>query len=89
MSKLREAIKRICNKNHSTCFFDRITIKGVTYDWSECAINHDKDYSTSNVGITRLEADRKLYNCVKEKSKAIASIMFIGVRLFGKLYWKD
>ena len=35
------------------------------------------------------EADNKLYNCGKDKSKVIATIMFIGVRLFGRLYWKE
>lgn len=82
---IKTSIYSFCHKNNSTCFIDRFTILGKTYDWSSCARYHDVAYVKQD--ISRKEADKKLYNCVKEKCKVVAPIMYIGVRVFGWYFW--
>lgn len=53
--------------------------------WSECCRHHDVAYAKQTV--SRKEADKMLYNCVKSKCKVIAPIMYIGVRMFGLYFW--
>lgn len=56
-------------------------------NWTECCARHDRRYA--NKRLTRYQADRLLYRCVSRKSNIlIASIMFIGVRSFGWLFYK-
>ena len=49
--------------------------------WKDCCDHHDYQYLTQKV--SRKEADIKLYNCVKERCKVVAYVMYVGVRLFG------
>ncbi len=51
-------------------------------NWGHCCEAHDFHYSAMST-ISRYEADKHLYKCVKQKSRPIAILMFIGVRLFG------
>lgn len=54
--------------------------------WSGCCKRHDRRYA--NKRLTRYQADKLLYRCIKRKSNAlVASIYFIGVRLFGWYYY--
>lgn len=55
------------------------------YNWDECCKFHDYQYLSKKV--SRKEADKILYNCVKNKSKTIAYVMYAGVRLFGWYFW--
>jgi hypothetical protein len=54
-------------------------------NWKECCAKHDIDYVEQK--ITRLESDRKLLACVKDKCKAVAYVMYLGVRCFGWWFW--
>ena len=56
--------------------------------WSDCCYTHDtqsllaQEYESSSM---RLDADKKLYDCVKSKGYPInAKLMYFGVRLW---YW--
>ena len=52
------------------------------YDYSACCQQHDEDYANPKVG--RLEADNKLFKCVKKSSNVfMATTMWVGVRCFG------
>ena len=53
--------------------------------WQECCYVHDLDYVRQK--ITRLEADKKLLDCVKDKCKVVAYVMYIGVRSAGWWFW--
>ena len=54
-------------------------------NWAKCCARHDRRYE--NKRITRYQADKLLYRCIKRKANAlIASIYFIGVRMFGWYY---
>lgn len=53
--------------------------------WSKCCDLHDYQYLTQKV--SRKQADKILYDCVKSKCKVIAHIMYIGVRMFGWYFW--
>jgi hypothetical protein len=53
--------------------------------WKDCCYVHDLNYVRQK--ITRLEADKMLLSCVKERCKAVAYIMYAGVRLFGLYFW--
>jgi hypothetical protein len=61
--------------------------------WSTCCEIHDKAYADQ---IVQLIADKALFLCVATSGTnvfemiaglAIASVMFIGVRVFGKHYY--
>ena len=55
-------------------------------NWSECCHQHDRMYGRKTV--SRWVADKLLYKCVRKKSNiVVASIMFIGVRLFGWYFY--
>ena len=61
-------------KDHCTLWFEGT--------WGECCKRHDRRYA--NQRLTRYQADILLYRCVKRKSNiGMASLMFVGVRLFG------
>lgn len=61
-------------KDHCTLWFEGT--------WSECCARHDRRYA--NKRLTRYQADILLYRCIKRKSNIVmASVMFVGVRLFG------
>ena len=51
----------------------------------ECA-KHDNRYT--NKRLTRKQADVLLYRSVAKKSRFVASIMYIGVRIFGAYFYK-
>jgi len=84
VNKLKEAIDWFCNKRaYSTCWFDSC----CGMDWSNCSKFHDRRYN--NKRLTRYQADKLLYRCVKRKSNTfIASLMFLGVRAFGWYFYK-
>ncbi len=53
--------------------------------WSECCSFHDKRYSNTRIG--KYQADILLFRCVKKRGNTVvASVMFIGVTVFG-IYW--
>jgi len=58
------------------------------FDWNfkDCCVKHDLAYQQSSNWRTRLEADNRLFMCVAKKGvvqKAVAPIMWLGVRIFG------
>lgn len=57
-------------------------------NWSECCARHDRRYE--NKRLTRFQADKLLFRCVKRKSSIIiAAIMFMGVRLVGWYFYDN
>lgn len=59
--------------------------------WADCCAAHDASYATAVAD--RLDADLELARCVAESgdpllSFAVAVVMLIGVRLFGRRYWR-
>lgn len=58
------------------------------YDLSKACDIHDNDYSIENLTYeARLKADKKFYKNIKKASnRFIASIYYIGVRIFGYIY---
>ena len=51
-------------------------------NWAECCKRHDRRYE--NKRLTKWQADKLLYRCVKRKSNAfIGSLFFIGVTIGG------
>jgi len=76
-----------CNKNKCTCWFDRLFDK----DWGECCAIHDRDYIYNIQNLTKKEADKKFYNCLKKHTwQWMAWIMYIAVSYspIAKFYWK-
>lgn len=65
-------------KDHCTLFAEG--------NWSDCCKRHDRRYS--NKRISRREADILLLRCVKRKNRAVAYIMYVGVRLAGWYFYK-
>ena len=56
-------------------------------NWTDCCARHDRRYE--NKRLTRYQADKLLYRCIKrKKNKYIASVYFIGVRLVGWYFYK-
>ena len=57
-------------------------------NWTDCCAMHDRRYSNNR--LSKYQADKLLFRCVKHKSSiVIAAIMFTGVTLFGHYnYWK-
>ncbi len=50
--------------------------------WTECCARHDRRYE--NKRLSKWQADKLLYRCVKKKSSKVnAAIMWLGVTLFG------
>ena len=57
------------------------------HKWRECCVTHDKAYWKGGAKTQRKEADKKLYECVKEKGfPIVAKIMYFGVRIAGVSY---
>jgi hypothetical protein len=55
--------------------------------WRECCCRHDRRYV--NKRLSRKQADKLLYRCVKRKSNAfMASVMYVGVRSFGWYFYR-
>jgi hypothetical protein len=55
--------------------------------WLECCLEHDKAYWMGGEYRERLEADKKLKECVKKVGKPIvAQMMLLGVRAGGTPY---
>ena len=80
---MKDWINKFCNKNYSTCWFDRC----CGDDWGVCSKKHDKRYA--NKRLTRYQADILHYRCVKRKSNIVmASLMFMGVRSFGWYFYE-
>lgn len=48
-----------------------------------CCVEHDKAYGRGGWIISRFKADWNLFTCIWQKNKAIAVVIFLGVRLFG------
>ncbi len=70
-------------KDWCTGFFDR---NDHGDDWSSCCKEHDKDYTEQS--MTRLEADRKLRDCVQKETDIIwANLMYSAVRAIGWIWW--
>ncbi len=67
----------MCKSRGCTCWIDGIH----NINWFSCCDRHDKRYSNNR--INRYEADILLYRCIKQRCIIMASIMFLGVRLFG------
>lgn len=57
--------------------------------WKECCAEHDFYYG-NDVGVSRAEADRQLFECMKSK-KAVVSpyVYYAAVRLIGGLFWSN
>jgi len=61
-------------RDHCTLWFEGT--------WSMCCARHDKRYA--NKRLTKYQADKLLFRCVKRKSNIImASLMFLGVTVLG------
>jgi hypothetical protein len=75
-------LRRTCNKNKCTCWFDNLW----NWDWSECCEQHDNDIIN---GLTSgwLEANNKLFKCVAKRCKIMAILMYIGVTPMGAIFW--
>jgi len=56
-------------------------------NWGSCCKLHDRRYE--NKRLTRKQADELLYRCVVRKhSRFIATIMWLGVRMFGWYFYR-
>lgn len=56
------------------------------FNFRPCCDDHDYDYSKQC--RTRIEADKALRDCIKKAGHPVkAHIYYIGVRLFGGLFW--
>ena len=56
--------------------------------WGGCCVQHDKAYYYGGSLANKIKADLRLYECVKKKGHPIiATIMWLGVTLFGGPYW--
>ena len=57
-------------------------------DWSEACDKHDKRYMTADgKDMERVDADLELFVGVYKKCAPMAFVMFVGVRIFGGVYW--
>ena len=56
-------------------------------DYGDCCLAHDRDYFRGGTRAERKASDARLYRCVRSKGgskhKFIASIMWLGTRVFG------
>ena len=56
--------------------------------WVSCCDSHDAAYSKGTTYSRKL-ADQRLALCVKQSGHPIiAKVMYFGVRIFGKLFYK-
>ena len=79
-------IKEDTSQDYCT-FFPEGLSKDIS--WSHCCKVHDKAYELQ---VNKGQADRELYNCVKEASPEgitwiVAALMFVGVSLLGKRFY--
>ena len=81
----REIVNFIFNNNKNYCTF---FFKG---DWNHCCWQHDLECILAIEYLSpkmRLEADKKLRDCVKAKNHPyISKIMYIGVRAWANTFW--
>ena len=57
-------------------------------DWSDCCKQHDLDYAKGS-GVSRKVADLKLKRCIRSGGKPkLAKVVYVGVRLFGWLFYR-
>lgn len=67
--------------------------------YTECCNRHDKDYTTgtdeNGFKITRAQADKRLYECMKRAGVTpivgrfiVPAFYYIAVRLFGGSHWE-
>lgn len=68
-------------------FPDRSLINGD--DWYDCCLEHDIAYWQGGTKEQRLEADKKLRDCILKKTgnQALAEAMYQGVRFGGSPYF--
>ena len=68
-------------------FPDRSLIEDI--DWCKCCLEHDIAYWQGGTEAQRLEADRRLRECVLKKTgnQALAETMYQGVRFGGSPYF--
>jgi len=61
----------------------------TSHDWCDCCFEHDISYWRGGTAEQREEADQALRECVTEKTgnKALAAIMYEGVRVGGSPYF--
>lgn len=52
-----------------------------------CCEAHDRAYSQGST-VSRREADRQLYACLAPSRPVFARLVYVGVRLFGWLFYK-
>lgn len=69
--------------DHCTLWPDRL----FGLDWSQCCAAHDAAYTLAD---TRWNADVALFHCVSAAthSQWFAGLMFAGVAVFGRWFWK-
>ena len=78
-------MRRYKNKDWCSVFPDKSLLPPRVYIGSACYF-HDENYKNKN--INRLKADNLLFKHVKDLGAPFtACIMWIGVRLFGWLYY--
>jgi len=63
-----------------TLWFDRI----LWWDWSNCCIQHDYDYS---IEVLKKLADEKLRDCVNGVLVGMGNVMWIGVSALGGFWY--
>ena len=51
-----------------------------------CCEMHDKAYSRS--GMSRKQADAELYACIAQERPKFAYVVWLGVRLFGWMFYR-
>lgn len=66
--------------NACSLWFDHFFI----WNWHQCCVQHDLDYGAH---IGKALADEKLAACVNAILPGMGTIMFIGVTLFGWLWY--
>jgi len=75
-------------QDYCSNFPDKILGKNYSY----CCYIHDMHYSDiplASEKMTRLKADNALFGCVRRKrGLVVASLMWIGVRIFGGKYYR-
>ena len=80
---LHEEEENLCTRGYCTCFWDKI----LNYVLIPCCKLHDFNYGKQH--ISRAEADKRLFNCLKKHSFfLLAGFMWLGVRTFGWYFWR-
>jgi len=64
-------------------------IRNVKPETNTCCHQHDRDYGIKGT-VTRLQADKRLRECLMAQGKPIIAWLFWGgCRLGGWIFWKD